>query len=127
MWACPAARMTEVLAQPRTRCSPATTARDASTELAWFAENRRVAVGMSRDQVVASMRGQPDDTLSSDVWIYWNFRAPQRVPTKSYTALLVIFEGARVKLIRLADAAATKILLARWRAASLSAQPAPQP
>lgn len=72
---------------------------------------RRVALGMTRDQVVMSMLGEPDDKLGSNLWIYWGFKARGRPSSENYTALIVVFVRERVTLIRLAEASATKRLL----------------
>lgn len=39
-----------------------------------FDATRRVAIGMTRDEVILSMLGCPDDKLGNDLWFYWNFR-----------------------------------------------------
>ena len=85
-------------------------------DLVVFGETRRVTIGMNRDQVAVCMQGQPDEKFTQDVWIYWDFHPKGLLPRyESYTALVIVFVADRVKLIRLADAEATKALLTRYR------------
>jgi hypothetical protein len=75
---------------------------------------------MSRTVLVAQL-GQPTERLSSNVWVYADFRAPHRPAHERYDALLVVFTGERVTRLRLVQSAAVVPALAKFRAANAKA------
>jgi hypothetical protein len=65
-------------------------------------EPRHVAFGMTPGSVREAMHGKPDVMLSSDIWVYWNFRSGL-VGAEKFDTLLVTFVGGRVKQYRLVE------------------------
>lgn len=87
---------------------------------------RRIKTGMTPDEVVASMRGKPDEQASAQVWIYWNFQGNKRPADMKQAAMIVFFTAGRVRLIRYSEAALVRKVLAEGRtgapAAAIAAQ-----
>jgi hypothetical protein len=80
-----------------------------------FDASRRARVGMTRKEVLFSMQGRPDENLGEEIWIYWDFEAKGQAEGSPHTAMLVVFEGDRVKLIRLTDPVLVQRLVAQQR------------
>jgi hypothetical protein len=74
---------------------------------------RRIKLGMTESEVVTSMHGKPDRTVSSDIWIYWNFKGTKRPSELIDPTLLIFFKAGRVASIRFSDAALVRHTLAK--------------
>jgi hypothetical protein len=53
-------------------------ARIVTDELVPLPGIRRIKLGMTREQVLSSMRGKPDEIPNSETWIYWSFQGNRR-------------------------------------------------
>jgi hypothetical protein len=74
-----------------------------------------VSRGMSQE-TVEFMLGKPDEKLSADAWVYWNFKA-RGVPVSDGIDTLVIgFTGDRVTLIRLSKSGPVRAFITRQKA-----------
>ena len=93
---------------------PGPSALDAVTPLH---EIRRVKTGMTRDQVLASMRGKPDDSFQAAVWIYWNFQGDRRPIAMERPAMMIFFTDNRVTEIRYSEEKLIRQTLAQLRQA----------
>lgn len=69
-------------------------------------------VGTSRASFLEHM-GEPDAWLSRDVGAYWNQQTNQPQLTRGYDTLLVEFDQARVKRLRIVEEKTIRELLAR--------------
>jgi hypothetical protein len=84
------------------------------TSLVPFAA-RRVAVGMTRPELKWAA-GAPDVALDANVWIYWDFRVREVSADKNHDALLVVFEGDRVKFFKFTASAPVRAFIAQQAA-----------
>ena len=81
--------------------------------------NPAVSHGMTRE-TVDFMIGQPDERLSADVWVYWNFKAKGVPASTGVDTLIVGFTDDRVTLIRLSKSEPVRAFIARQRARALA-------
>jgi len=79
--------------------------------------NAFVTSGMSRDAVLDQL-GQPSSKLSPNVWVYADFRAKGRPAGDRADALLVVFSGDRVSLLRVTEQALVNAALAKLQGKS---------
>jgi hypothetical protein len=87
-------------------------------ELVPLADIRHIKVGMTADEVLASMRGKPDETMTPQVWIYWDFKGLKRPADMKQPATLIFFTNDRVSDIRYSETALVRKTLAELRAAA---------
>jgi hypothetical protein len=74
-------------------------------ELIVLTGSRRAGIGMSRAALTAAMQGEPDEKLSADVWVYWNFKPSRRGDdTETGDALVIVFQADKVSRLRVAAA-----------------------
>jgi hypothetical protein len=60
--------------------------------------------------------GAPDDRLSADVWVYWNYKSTDpRTKERGYDTLLTIFRNERVVELRVVSGEPVRLQLARLR------------
>ena len=83
---------------------------------------RRIKVGMTHAEVIAGMHGKADRTVTSDIWIYWNFHGTKRPPGLVEPALIVFFKFGRVYDIRFSESELVRQTLARYDAASTTSR-----
>jgi hypothetical protein len=76
--------------------------------------SHRVVVGMPRETVLASM-GAPGTKLSSDVWVYWDFKAVNLPGSEKYDTLIVQFTADHVSLFKLTIAAPVRAFIAQQK------------
>jgi hypothetical protein len=86
----------------------------AADRLVPLAANPGIARGMHRDDVVLRL-GQPDETVSTGIWVYWDFSAKGRPPGDHLNTLVVFFAKDRVTWLRLTERSATIALLHQLR------------
>lgn len=65
-------------------------------EVAPLVPPRRIALGMSPDDVARAMHGNPDAYLSPDIWVYWRFQASSNPGPNEPDTLIVFFSQGRV-------------------------------
>jgi hypothetical protein len=87
-------------------------------ELVPLSDIRHIKVGMTSKDVLASMRGKPDETMTPQVWIYWNFQGLKRPADMKQPATLVFFTNGRVTDIRYSEGALVRKTLAELRTAA---------
>lgn len=73
-----------------------------------------VTVGTHRSDVSQRL-GNPRDTLSPDVWIYWDYRDPRRAADERYQTLVIIFNGDEVSRMRFTDTKETRTMVSNFR------------
>ena len=93
--------------------------------LVLLSSNVSAAVGMKRDELVAQF-GEPTQKLSARVWVYADFRAKGRPARERSDALVVVFTGERVSLLRLTERAQIEAVLAKLGASAVRAPLATQ-
>jgi len=94
----------------------------AATSVAETETARRVANGMTRNEVLTSA-GQPGAMLDANVWAYWQFTA-QRVPeSEKLDTLLVVFVGDRVSFFKFVAAEPVRAFLAQHEQVRARQQP----
>lgn len=74
----------------------------------------RIDIGAHRSQVIARI-GEPPDSFSPDVWIYWSYRDSRRAANAPYQTLCIVFADDLVTQLRLTDTNATRAALAKLR------------
>ena len=82
----------------------------AATEFKSFILNLKPG---SSSAEVRSALGPPHATLGADLWIYWNFGAPNpNGANPAYDTLVIAFERNRVSAVKITDGRAVRQLLA---------------
>ena len=109
--------VTSAFARPSRDAETSESDRPISSDLVPLHDIRHIKLGMTREQVVTSMRGKPDDTLTSETWIYWNFHGNRRPSDMERPAMLVFFTHERVSLIRYSEERLVRQTLAQLRQA----------
>ena len=75
-----------------------------------------VAPGSS-PAAVRSVLGAPSATLGADLWIYWNFAAPNpNAANPAFDTLVIAFADGRVTAVKITDARVVRQLLAEAKA-----------
>lgn len=110
---------------PRDEQSPENT-RPILDELVPLHEVRHIKRGMTRAQALTSMRGRPDETMTADVWIYWNFQGNKRPASMERAAMLIFFTADRVSDIRYSEERLVRQTLGQLRRAPVNAAVAAQ-
>lgn len=86
-------------------------------------EPRRIALRMTPAEVEGAMQGRADETLSPDIWIYWNFRLSIEPALQKYDTLIVYFSRGRVLKYQLVERAVLAALLRDIRKTRTPAEP----
>ena len=84
---------------------------DSLVPLSWQANAR---VGMTRTELVDQL-GEPSQKISAVLWVYSDFRARYRPIDDRADALVVIFVGERVSLLRLTERSLIEAALVKAR------------
>ena len=85
-----------------------------------FTANRRVKLGMTKSEVLSSMRGHPDERAATEIWVYWNFNDPRHVTAGiKWPAMVIFFTDGKATLLRILGEEDVRTTLAQYR------QPAP--
>jgi hypothetical protein len=79
-----------------------------------LSEPRHIEFGMKPTQVVETMKGEPDEKLTPDIWVYWDFQSGI-VGAGKFDTLVVFFGRDRVVKYRLVERKAVRALLAELR------------
>jgi hypothetical protein len=109
--------VTSTFARPSRHAEASVSDRPIASELIPLHDIRHIKLGMTREQVLSSMRGKPDDTMTSETWIYWNFQGNRRPSGMERPAMLVFFTHERVSLIRYSEEHLVRKTLAQLRQA----------
>ena len=80
--------------------------------------NPHVSRGMPRE-TVEFMLGKPNEKLSADAWVYWNFKARGVPVTDGVDTLVVGFTDDRVTLIRLSKSGPVRAFIAQQKAKAI--------
>ena len=107
--------VTSAFARPSRDAETSESDRPLTSDLVPLHEIRHIKLGMTREQVLSSMRGKPDDTMTSETWIYWNFHGNRRPAGLERPAMLVFFTHERVSLIRYSEERLVRKTLAQLR------------
>jgi hypothetical protein len=95
----------------------ATTATATADELVPLLSIRRIKIGMTAREV-RRQSGEPDEAISPQLWIYWHFQETRAPTDMKNPAVLVVFKGDRVALLRLCEGETVQQMLPRMRAAA---------
>jgi len=95
--------------------SPIATTADEADLLVPLLAPRRVANGLSRDELKAAA-GAPDLVLDGHVWVYWSFH-PSKVPAaQNLDTLLVVFAQDRVSFFKFCASEPVRAAIAQRKA-----------
>jgi len=86
-------------------------------------EPRHIGIGMTPDDVVVAMHGEPNEKLSAHIWVYWHFQVPRSRELQKYETLVVHFSPERVHKYRLVERKMVAALLADIRKTPTPGQP----
>ena len=106
------------LARPAHDAQAGETTAASSGETVSLTDIRRIKLGMTSNEVLASMRGKPAETMTPQIWVYWDFRGLKRPADMKQPATIVFFTDDRVSLIRYSEAALVRKTLTELRAAA---------